>query len=73
MREMTKDRFARPAHVTFSHEKHYLYKKSGRLSACIFGRRIEGLFYFGPMPAHVLVDFVFLPPGHGNDVSATDF
>jgi len=44
MREMTKDRFARAAHVTFSDEKHGLCKKkSSRLSACIFGRKIEGL------------------------------
>ena len=28
-------------------------------------------FFFGPMPPHVLVDFVVLPPGHGSSV--TDF
>ena len=28
-------------------------------------------FFFCPMPPHVLVDFVFLPPGHG--MSVTDF
>ena len=28
-------------------------------------------FFFGPMPPHVLVDFVVLPPGHGNSVKPT--
>jgi len=28
-------------------------------------------FFFGPMPLHVLVDFVVHPPGHGRGV--TDF
>ena len=28
-------------------------------------------FFFGPMPPHVLVDFVVPPPGHGRSV--TDF
>ena len=28
-------------------------------------------FFFGPMPPHVLVDFVVLPPGHGRNL--TDF
>jgi len=26
-------------------------------------------FFFGPMPPHVLVDFVVLPPGHGGSVT----
>ena len=43
MRQMTKDRFARPARVTLFDEKHGLYTKSSRLSVCIFGRRIEEL------------------------------
>jgi len=29
------------------------------------------VFFFGPMPPHVLVGFVVLPPGHGRSV--TDF
>jgi len=29
------------------------------------------LIFFGPMPPHVHVDFVVLPPGHGRSV--TDF
>jgi len=32
---------------------------------------IHFFFLFGPMPPHVLVDFVVLPPGHGRSV--TDF
>ena len=28
-------------------------------------------FFFSPMPPHVLVDLVVLPPGHGSSV--TDF
>ena len=33
---------------------------------------IKGIYiFFGPMPPHVLVDFVVLPPGHGSSV--TDF
>jgi len=37
------------------------------------GRKISSPpgFFFGPMPPHVLVDFVILPPGHGRSV--TDF
>jgi len=27
------------------------------------------LVFFGPMPPHVLVDFVVLPPGHGRSVT----
>ena len=33
--------------------------------------RITLIFFFLPMPPHVLVDFVVLPPGHGRSV--TDF
>jgi len=32
---------------------------------------LNRLFFFCPMPPHVLVDFVVLPPGHGRSV--TDF
>ena len=27
------------------------------------------VFFFGPMPPHVLVGFVVLPPGHGRSVT----
>jgi len=34
-------------------------------------REDTGDFFFCPVPPHVLVDFVVLPPGHGRSV--TDF
>ena len=47
---------------SYASDKYILKQKS-----CHF----LGVFFFFPMPPHVLVDFVVLPPGHGRSV--TDF
>ena len=48
---------------------------SGKIRNKILESNRSNLFkdflFFGPMPPHVLVDFVVLPPGHGSSV--TDF
>jgi len=63
--------------VHTGHNKSILH--GAQFTYCLFSQKClkelehcaQHFLFFGPMPPHVLVDFVVLPPGHGR--SATDF